>query len=98
MIEEKEVETQFTVRCSLDIRRKAEAVAKEKGWSLNEWMRRAINEKLSRDAAGIEDFNMDQFREIAREEALKVLADHAGTTKISSKGIGNKQSVHIGSK
>lgn len=49
MSNDKKQETQFPVRCSIELRETAEALAKSSGWSLVEWVRRAMQEKIDRE-------------------------------------------------
>lgn len=41
----------YSLRMPIENRRKAEALAKEKRWSLNTWLNEAVEEKLEREAA-----------------------------------------------
>jgi len=46
---QKNRETQFTVRCDVNLRQMAEELASKSGWSLAEFARRAIQEKCERE-------------------------------------------------
>ena len=67
-----EPESHFNIRCPLSLRLAAEKSADEAGQSLAEWIRRAMKEKLAREANPVADDELD-----ARIEAVlkKMLAE-----------------------
>lgn len=50
----------FNVRCEREVREKAEALAKERGWSVAEWVRRAMIEKIERAEDGISETELTE--------------------------------------
>lgn len=69
---EKTDEAQFTIRCSYAMRDAAETAARNQGQSLAEWIRRAIQEKLDRDAVdNVSDDDLDARIERVLTRMLK---------------------------
>lgn len=85
---------QMSFRLPAEIHFPCKELAEKNGQTLAEWIRRAMKEKLERDTGAREEFTREQLKEIAREEALKIISEMS--TNISSKGIGNRQNVRIG--
>lgn len=52
-------ETQLVVRCSQELRDKAEVLARRDGQSLAEWMRRAVQEKVEREEHNVNDEELE---------------------------------------
>lgn len=71
-------ESQFTLRCSLEMRQKAEKLAKMKGQSLAEWLRRAVQNEIDREVNGESDISDDELRETIRSVVEEVLAEKKG--------------------
>lgn len=65
-------EASITVRCDNELKEQAEQLAREKGQSLVEWIRRAIKEKIDRDVSSTDEA---QIEETVRRILLKMRSE-----------------------
>ena len=74
-------ESQFTLRCSFEMRQKAEKLAKMRGQSLAEWLRRAMREKRDCEVNGDSDSPDNELRETIQEVVAEMLEERKGGGK-----------------